>query len=419
MDVVKEKPSKKNKFLDKKHLVGIMLATVVVVLAFMASQSAGTASVLRSDILMDKVQYGDLEVVIEGYGNLTSDKQKLLTSLTRATVKEIVLKPGAVVTTDSIIVRLENQELLQQIDNTQQELAQAHANLRQLKLNQQRTLLDESAKMAEITASYETARLKRRAEEKLVKEGIVSRLTFQASQLNEKQYAKRLEILMQRIEQLKLVQKEAINIQQEKIKQQQGRQAIAQSRLDALVVKAGFEGVLQRLSVELGQSLAAGQEIALIGSTRHLIALIKVPQNQAQQISIGQKAIIDTRRDKIEGRVARIDPIVVDNTVNIEISLPTELPASARPQLSVDGIIIADTLKQITYIKRPANVKPNSHSQLYRLDNEMQNAQLQSIQFGHQAGRFIQIISGAQASQQFIISDLSALKSSSKQLVIK
>jgi HlyD family secretion protein len=419
MDVVKEKPSKKNKFLDKKHLVGIMLATVVVVLAFMASQSAGTASVLRSDILMDKVQYGDLEVVIEGYGNLTSDKQKLLTSLTRATVKEIVLKPGAVVTTDSIIVRLENQELLQQIDNTQQELAQAHANLRQLKLNQQRTLLDESAKMAEITASYETARLKRRAEEKLVKEGIVSRLTFQASQLNEKQYAKRLEILMQRIEQLKLVQKEAINIQQEKIKQQQGRQAIAQSRLDALVVKAGFEGVLQRLSVELGQSLAAGQEIALIGSTRHLIALIKVPQNQAQQISIGQKAIIDTRRDKIEGRVARIDPIVVDNTVNIEISLPTELPASARPQLSVDGIIIADTLKQITYIKRPANVKPNSHSQLYRLDNEMQNAQLQSIQFGHQAGRFIQIISGAQASQRFIISDLSALKSSSKQLVIK
>ena len=184
-------------------------------------------------------------------------------------------------------------------------------------------------------------------------------------------------------------------------------------------MRAGFEGVLQRLSVELGQSLAAGQEIALIGSVTDLIALIRVPQSQAQQIQVGQRTIIDTRRDKIEGIVARIDPIVENNTVNIEISLPNKLPASARPQQNVDGVIIAETLKNINFIERPANVKSFSTGQLYRLNNEQQTATLSEIKYGQQAGQFIQILSGAKSKDKFIVSDLSNLKSTNSELEIK
>jgi len=418
MDKIKVK-KKKAPFYQSKYSLVAGLSALLIILAFWASQSKGSVSVLRNDILVEQVQQGDLEVLIEGYGNLTSDKQQLLTTLTRATVKEIVLKPGARVSADSIIVRLENPELIQEVENAEQELTQRQANLRQLKLTNQRERLNETATLAEITARYETAALKRQAEEKLVKQGIVSQLTFQESQLNEQQLKKRIAIATERNQQLLLVHQEAINIQQERVKQQQGLLKIARDRLARLEVKAGFDGVLQRLSVELGQSLDAGQEIALIGSVTELIALIRVPQSQAQQIVIGQQAIIDTRRDKIAGTVARIDPIVENNTVNIEISLPAKLPASARPQLNVDGVIIADTLENVTYIKRPANVKANHKGQLYRLDRQQENAQIQTVTFGHQAGRFIEIISGANPGEQFIVSDLSNLTQSNKALVIK
>lgn len=361
---------------------------------------------------------GDLEVSIESYGSLKSDKQQLITALTRATVKEIVLKPGANVKADSVIVRLENPELQQLVDNAQQELAQKNANLRQLKLNNQRETLNESATLAQITASFETATLKRIAEAQLVKKGIVTKLTFQQTVLNEKQLEKRIEILKQRMAQLTLVHAEAVNIQQERIKQQQGQLNIAQARLDRLTVTAGFDGVLQRLSVELGQSLASGQEIALIGSVTDLIALIRVPQSQAQQIEIGQRVIIDTRRDKITGKVARIDPIVENNTVNIEVSLPQNLPASARPQLNVDGIVIAETLKKVIYIKRPANAKASTQVSLYRIDENGKDAQLQKVKLGRQAGRYIEVTSGAKPNDTFIISDLSNLKTSSNTLTI-
>lgn len=417
MDVVKTK-QKKNLLLNSKYQIALAVFTSVVFLAIWANQSVGSISVERNDILVEKVHQGDLEVSIEGYGSLKSDKQQLITTLTRATVKEIVLKPGASVSADSVIVRLENPELQQLVDNAQQELAQKNANLRQLKLNNQRETLNESATLAQITASFETATLKRIAEEQLVKKGIVTKLTFQQTVLNEKQLEKRIAILKQRMDQLTLVHAEAVNIQQERIKQQQGQLNIAQARLDRLTVTAGFDGVLQRLSVELGQSLAAGQEIALIGSVTDLIALIRVPQSQAQQIEIGQRVIIDTRRDKIEGKVARIDPIVENNTVNIEVSLPQNLPASARPQLNVDGVVIAETLKKVTYIKRPANAKASTQVALYRIAENGQDAKLHQLKLGRQAGRYIEVTSGAKANDEFIISDLSNLKTSSDTLTI-
>lgn len=417
MDVIKKNPQ--SRIFKSKYQIVAATAALVAALLLWSWQTAGSVSISRNDILIERVEYGDLEVFTEGFGVLNSNKQQLLTTSTRATVKEIVLKPGAHVTVESVIVRLDNPELVQEVENAQQELVQLKANLRQLKLNNEREILNEVANLAEMTARYESALLKRQAEKKLVDQGIVSQLGYQDSVLEEEQLAKRIDILKQRIEQLKQVHTESVNIQEERLKQQQGQLNIRQTQLDNLEVKAGLSGVLQRLSVELGQSLAPGQEIALIGSVTDLIALVRVPQSQMHSVSVGQIAMVNTRRDKIQGTVVRIDPIVQDNTVEVEIALPKNLPASARPQLSVDATIIADTLKQIVYIKRPANVKPHSEISLYLLDTNTSKAQLRTLNLGREAGRYIEIISGAETGNVFIISDLPNLKNTVSQLTVK
>ena len=410
MDVKKIKP-KQNKF-KSMPVIGGLAVCLLAALTWYVSANAGGTSVKRNDLLFGTVKQGDLQVEIEGYGALRSDKQLLITSLTSATVQEIVLKPGALVTPNSIIVQLANPELQQLLDSAVQELSQRKANLRQLKLSHQREILNESGSFAEMEASYETAKVRLEAQSGLVKSGIVSVLAYKESLVHEAQLKKRIKIHHQRTAALKLVNQEAINIQLEQIKQQQGQLDIAQNRLDRLTVRAGFSGVLQRLSVELGQSLAAGQEIALIGSVQDLIALVRVPQSKAQLIFIGQKAIVDTRRDKIVGTVSRIDPVVVENTVEIEIALPDQLPASARPQLSVDAVIITDILTNITYMERPVNGKANSNTNLFRLDESHNTAMIIAVKFGKEAGRYIEIIEGGKVNDTFIVSDLSLLKNS-------
>jgi len=410
MDVKKTKV-KQSKLKTMPVIGGVAVCLLAALTWYVSTQTGGT-SVKRNDMLFGTVKQGDLQVEIEGYGALRSDKQVLITSLTSATVQEIVLKPGALVTADSIVVQLANPELQQQVDSAVRELSQRKGNLRQLKLNQKREILNESGTFAELEARYETAKVKVEAQSGLVKSGIVPALDYKDSLVQEAQLKKRLKIHQQRTAALKLVNQEAINIQQEQIQQQQGQLDIAQNRLDRLTVKAGFNGVLQRLSVELGQSLAAGQEIALIGSVQDLIALVRVPQSKAQQIFIGQKAVIDTRRDKIVGTVSRIDPVVVENTVEVEIALPDQLPASARPQLSVDAIIVTDVLANITYMERPVNGKANSDTRLFRVDDSNNYAMRIPVKLGKEAGRYIEIIDGGKVNDTFIVSDLSLLKNS-------
>ena len=138
--------------------------------------------------------------------------------------------------------------------------------------------------------------------------------------------------------------------------------------------------------------------------------MVRVQQNKAQQITIGQSAIVDTRRDNIVGQVTRIDPVVIDNSVEVEIALPTDLPSSARPQLSVDAVIITDTLNNITYIERPVNVKAQAKTKLFRVNDAITNATSTEVKFGREAGRFMEILSGARVNERFIVSDLSQLK---------
>jgi len=410
MDKIKSKSSKKSIYRNK-WLIALCIGGASL-LWLSGNKSFGQLSIARESLLIETVQQGDLDVVVDGYGKLISNKQLLISALTNARVKEIILKPGAFVKQGSVIVRLENPELQQQVDNEQQEVAQRQGNLRQLKLTQKRELLFDEANLAQIKADLQSAELKRRAEQQMLEKGIVSKLTFEQTRLNEVQLRQRVHYLKLRTEQLSQVHLEAINIMEQGIKQQQGRLAVAQSRLASLNVKAEFSGVLQKLSVELGQNLLAGQTIGLIGSVSDLVAIIKVPQSQAQQISLGQQTIIDTRSDKIIGQVARIDPIVSNNTVSIEIALPKSLPASARPELNVDGKITIAKLSQVLYLKRPANVKSNARSLLYKVAQGSQQASQQAIQFGQQAGRYIEVLNGAKLNEQFIISDLANIKDS-------
>ncbi|MEW6991917.1 HlyD family secretion protein [Colwelliaceae bacterium 6441] len=404
MDIAK--PKKNNRMTIKSKAILIIALTFILLLS-LANSSFNEVTLIKKDLLISEVKQGDLAINVDGYGKLVSEKLQLITSLTQATVAEIVLKPGAIVNEHSVIVKLANPELHLNVENAEQELAQMKANLRQLTVNNKRELLTEQAIIAELESRFEAAKLKRTAEQTLVEDGIVSDLTFKQSKLNEQQLSKRILILKEKLQQLGLVHTETINIQSERIKQQMGRLKVAKNKVNKLNVKAGFEGVLQRLSVNLGQSVLPGQEIALIGSTTELIAEIKVPQNQASLVRLGQEVKINNRQTIIIGKVSRIDPIVEQNTVSIDVSLPRSLPASVKPQQNIDAEITSKTLKNIKYIERPTNIKSQSILPLYQVANDQGTASLKKIKFGDKTSRYIEILTDVKEGERYIISDLS------------
>ena len=416
MDIVKPKTSAKSKV---KQLVTGLIILIIAVVLYQFSLPDSSQKVKRTELLIGTVKKGDMDVAVKGYGVLRSDKQKLLTSLSTATVEEIVLKPGATVAPDSIILRMSNPELMVELDLARQRESQEKANLRQLKLNNTRDLMAEDAVFAELTASYNATKMRRQAEEQLVEKGVVSALNYNQTRMEEQQFSARVAIQEKRRSQLLLVQEEAIKIQQEQINQAHSNYLTILNRVEKLTVTAGIDGVLQDLPVELGQSVAVGQALALVGSRDDLVALVQIPQIQAEKVSIGQKAIIDTRREQVAAKVTRISPAVSDGTVTVEIAFVDATPASARPELNVDGTIFTQKLNSVWYIERPVKAGENSKSALYRIDGERDEAIRQEVVFGAEAGRYIQIVQGAREGDSFILSDLNKFNDLEKLTIIQ
>lgn len=404
MDIKKVNDNNQN-----SRLKIIVLGTLLSLAFAFYVYSSNEQTINYSDVVLSTVKSGNLKVTVDGYGFLKSNKQKLITAQSQSTVTEILLKPGQQVKEDSIILILENIDLINEKDSSDLEFKAEQSNLRELILNQKRELLEEKSEHAELVASYESTKYQRKATESLVESGTVPKLDFVKLELKEQQLKERIEFQLEGLQQLSLLHNEAINIQNEKIKIKELKTKATNKKVSDLIVKAGHAGVIQELPVELGQTLGKGEQIALIGDDEDLLASIRIPQSKIHLIEVGFPVIIDTRQDEIIGIVSRIEPGVVDSYVTIEVDLPQSLPASARPELNVDAQITTKTIENALFIDKPVNIPENSIGNLFLFDESSNIARKKNISFGVEAGRFLQIKSGAILNDVFIISDLSKI----------
>ncbi len=403
---IKISTDKKSNNQQLKWVVATVL--VVITLSFWAfSQPSGAEKVASNQIWTDTVKHGDLVLAVEGYGKLKSKHQRLLTAPANATVEEILLKPGSLVTKNSVIARLSNPEISQQVKEAERSHSNAKATFLQVELKQKRELLAHQALQEQLMSELELAELKMQAEKKLMKKGIVSELTFKRSQLNYRQLSRRIIIEKTRLEQLGEVHHQELAIELDKIEQQKENVAVITEPFNRLTVKAGIDGVVQNLAVELGQSVALGEQVALVGSVDSLFAMLSVSQANIELIALEQLVQIDTRGGIVTGKVQRINPLVKQGMISIEVSIIGELPSNARPDLNVDGVISTGTLTGVMYIKKPVNASTGMKTQLFRVDKDQGEAHQVGITYGQESGEYIQILNGALEHDSFILSDMS------------
>jgi hypothetical protein len=168
-------------------------------------------------------------------------------------------------------------------------------------------------------------------------------------------------------------------------------------------------GVLAALEFPLqeGQWVQSGQALSRVVVPGRLKAEIRITQTQAPDIVIGQTALVDTRTDTIMGTVTRIDPAVRSGTVTIDVSLPDDLPPSARPDLSVDGNVIIERLDDVTYMGRPTFGQANQRVSIFKVTPDGEYADRVTIQLGANSVNDIEVREGLVAGDVVILSDMS------------
>jgi len=359
----------------------------------------------RNHISIAQVEAGDFSIKVEGYGSLQSLNKRLLTSTSNALVDDIILKAGAVVKANTVIMTLKNPALEAELRQALAKLKNSKTQKRQTLLQQQREMLNNESALSELVAEEEIAMLQVDAERALAKSGIVSSINAKRNELRARQVSKQVKLELIKLEKIKAVHRESLLIQDDLISQAKEEYDVSKQMVEQLSVKAGIEGVIQRSSLNLGQSVFAGTELALIGSLSPLVAEIKVPQMQAHMVAAGMKAEINTVNGQILGVVVRVDPVVNEGAVQVDIQLNEGIYKGVKPMQLVDATILAQVQKGVHYIKTPTGVNENSTAWLFKLTGDDIASRVE-VTFGKTSGQLIQVLSGLKSGDKIITSKL-------------
>ncbi len=386
--------------------VGVVLVGVLT--AFVTRLEPAAPSVPRASVWIDSVREGEMLRQVRGPGRLVPREIRWIAAQTAGRVERVLVRPGAEVQPDTVIVEMSNTDLLQQTEEAGFALEAAEAGLTDTELRLRGQQLDQRAAVGVARAEYEGARLTAEAERELADEGIVPLIQYQRSELLAEQLRLRLEIEEERLAQFS----DSMNAQlaAERARVDQARN-VYKRRLDQvgfLQVRAGLAGVLQEVSAEEGQRLELGANVARVARPDELQAELRIPETQARDVQLGQHVDVDTRNGVVKGAVTRIDPGVQGGTVLVDVELRGELPRGARPELSVDGTIEIERLEHAVFTGRPAYGQADSTIGLFRLEADGTHAVRVPVQLGRTSVNSVEIVQGLDLGDQVILSDTSS-----------
>ncbi len=407
MDIARPHVAKQKRRRRILFASGGALALIVITVALSHLKPA-VPSVDRSTVWIDTVKRGPMVREVRGLGTLVPEEIRWIPANTEGRVEKIVVRPGTQVKADTVILELSSPELEQAAHDAESKLKAAEAEFTTLQAKLQRDLLDQESTTARVHSELEQARMESETNEQLKKNGLVAELQYKTAQVKAAELANRDAIEQKRLNFAGDSIEPQLASKQAEVDQVKAAAQLKLDQVEALHVKAGMNGVLQQLPVDVGQRVKIGDNLARVADPTKLKAEIKIAETQAKDIQIGEKATIDTRNGVVTGHVTRVDPAVEQGTVKVDAQIDGELPRGARPDLTIDGTIELERLDDVIYVGRPAFGQENNTVGIFKLVSGSSEAVRTPVKLGRSSVNSIEIINGLQPGDQVILSDTSA-----------
>lgn len=407
-DVIRDPAILKRKRLRQAMLAVLGGVAVVGVSLALARMEPAAPTVERATVLEDVVKRGSIVRQVRGPGTLVPEDTRWLPATTDGRVERILLRPGARVEADSVILELSNPQVEQEALDARLALQSSLAGLDNLRAQLQSDLLTQQAGAAALESEAEQAKMEYDANEVLAKQRLVSELVRRQSQLRADTLRRRVEIEGKRLTATEAGMEARLRVQQASVDQARAIADLRAERLALLRVRPGFAGVLQQVPVEVGQRVAPGQNLARVADPERLKAELKIPETQAKDVEVGLSAEIDTRNGVMVGRVSRKDPAATNGTVTVDVSLTGPLLRGAVPDQSVDGTVQLERLENVLYVGRPSLGQEQSTVGLFRVTSDAGDAARVQVKLGRSSVNAIEVMSGLSEGDRVVLSDMSA-----------
>ncbi len=401
---IKREPPKKTR---RNIVIGVVIGLGGLFSVYLSQLEARPPSVTETEQVIDSVQRGTMVRQVRAPGTLIPENIRYVAAVTAGRVEARPLRPGATVERGTVILELSNPEVQLQSLEALRQVTQAEQELVTLRTNLESARLTQASNIATLKSQRAQAQRDAETQEALEKRGLGSSNDIKRAREQATEFETRLDLEQKRLDLMTNAMDEQIGKAKANLDRLVAIARFQDDRVRSMRVPAGLDGVLQSLALELGQWVVPGQTLATVAQPGRLKAVLRVPETQAKDVAIGQKASIDTRNGIVMGQVIRTDPAAVNGTVTIDIALEGELPKGARPDLSVDGTIEIERLNQVLYVTRPAYGQAESTVGLFKLARDGKTASRVNVKLGRASVTTIEVVSGLQPGDKVIVSDMS------------
>jgi HlyD family secretion protein len=370
-------------------------------------------SVASSAVYFGTVKRGPMVREVRGAGQLVPEEIRWITTTATGRVENVVIHPGASVKPGTVILQLSNPDLKQQVGDADLAVKAAVAQLENARSGLKTTRMSQEMAVANALGAYELAQSDFEANKQLFAQGLVAELQFKQKEAAVKVQKNNLELARKQLESAIETEKSQLAPQEASVSQARARYDQLARQLDGLVVKSDMSGVLQVVSVEVGQQVGPGTNLARVSDPARLKAQIRISETQMRDLSAGQLAKIDTRSGIVRGKVTRIDPASQGGTVGVDVTFDEPLPQGARPDQSVDGVVELERLENVLFVESPTFGQENSTISLFKMqaDNE---AVRTPVKLGRRSVQYVEVLEGLREGDRVILSDMSAYENNDR-----
>lgn len=412
MDVPRGKEVAQRRRVRRILFIAVALLAVGGATFALARLKPAAPSVDMSGLWPGTVRRGPMELQVHGLGALKPEAIYFINAAVDSRVVQIVRRPGLdPVKANDVIMVLSNPDLELAAETAEWTWKQEQANLSNLKVQLESDKLDQQANLASLQSQYTQAKLTADKDLELTRLNLQSELTSKLSVDQANQLQNRVALQKERLGIQDASIKAQVEAQEVTVESARAAYELKRRQVDQLTIRAGVDGQLQELDVEVGQRVPQGTLLAKVADPKKLKAVLQIAETQMKDVRVGQDATIDTRNGIVPGRVTRIDPSAVNGTVGVDVTLPSTLPPGSRPELSVDGTIEIMHLADVVYVDRPVSGEQGATIGLFKISPDGKTAERVNVKLGRASVNTIEVLSGLNVGDRVILSDMSQYES--------
>jgi HlyD family secretion protein len=399
---------KRKKRIRRTIYITIVVILVPLVTYGLSKLKPAPPTVDGSTLWPGTVKRGDMLLQVQGLGTLVPEDVQIIPAITQGRVLTRLL-PGVAVKADTVIMVLSDPQLEQQAQSAAYKVKADEAQLDSLKASLQNQLMQYRTAASGLESQYKQANIQAIADEEEYKADVGPKINYEKSQVSAQVLKSQFELAQKQVQTFQDSINQQLAVQQAQIDQDRAQANLLQRQVDEEKVRAGIDGILQEVPVEIGAEVTPGTELAKVANQTKLKAQLQIPETQAKDIQLGQKASVDTHNGIIPGHVSRIDPSALNGTRTVDVHLDGPLPAGAVPNLSVEGTILIAKLSNVLYVGRPVvHGESNSTVGLFKVLNGGTEAEQVKVDIGRASVSNVEILRGLNVGDVVILSDMSA-----------